>query len=87
MPLLRRLNPLIARSCKYGAPAVLGELRKAREVEKKEKRLLKTLRKLDEPDRMNFRQAQARAAKTAQNRQKPHIDTPDCIVAASGRGR
>jgi hypothetical protein len=31
-------------------------------------RLLKSLRKLDEPDRMNFRQAQAQAAKTAKNR-------------------
>ena len=49
-------------------PAVLTEIRKARETEKKEKRRLKSLRKLDEPDRMNFRQAQAPAAKTAQNR-------------------
>ena len=35
MPLLRSLNSLIARSCKYVAPAVLTDLRKAREVEKR----------------------------------------------------
>jgi hypothetical protein len=51
---------------------VLTEIHKAREVEKKEKRLLKSLRKLDEPDRMSFRQAQTQAAKTAKNRILTH---------------
>ena len=38
MPLLRSLNPLFEWFYKYAAPTVLTELRKAREVEKKEKR-------------------------------------------------